>query len=1356
MPVSENTSKAGSLSQRRLALLAKRLEQEGLNAQQSAAIPRRANLLEYPLSSAQQRLCFLSLFEGGSHYNDHFNQRISGRLNVAVLERALGEILRRHEVMRSTFTLVDGQLVQRITPAQDVQLHRLDLQEVADPEREREAMRLAIEEARKPFDLANGPLWRFGLLALGPEDHILLITAHHICIDGWSRGVFLRELAELYEAFLAGRPSPLMELPIQYADYAAWHNQWLKSGAIVQQVEYWRQQIAGAPPLLELPSDKSRPPVQTFHGARHFLKIPKDLVVQLKGLSRGEGVTLFMTLLAAFQALLERYAPQEDIVVGSPVANRTRAETENLIGFFLNTIVLRSDLSGEPSFRELLKRVRETTLGALAHQDAPLEQLIEALQPGRDLSYSPLFQVFFVLQNTPMSAVEFGGLLIQPFEVDNGTAKFDLTLSLCETADGLTGWFEYSTDLFSAERVGCMATHFETLLNGVVANPNERLSKLPLLSAAENRRLLLEWNETHSDYSRMTCVHELFSQQAVRTPAAIAVEFQGQQLTYRQLEQRAEQLSVRLKSLGVGPDVLVAVYVRRSLDMIVGLLGVLKAGGAYLPLDLTFPAERLAFMLGDAQPKVLVTQTDLLSSLPAHTSTVLCLDASFGAPQIGPIQPSKPSNLAYVLYTSGSTGRPKGVQITHQAVVNFLSSMRRKPGVSPLDVVLALTTISFDIAGLEIWLPLTAGARVVLVSAEEAMDGSRLADVIHTAGVTLMQATPPTWRLLLESGWKGNPTLKALCGGEAWTTDLAERLLPRCASLWNMYGPTETTIWSAVSEVTRGERISIGRPIANTRLYVVDSNLEPVPVGVPGELLIGGDGVARGYLNRPELTAERFLADPFCGIPGERVYRTGDLVRLLPDGNIEHIRRIDQQVKVRGYRIELGEVETALSRNPAVREAVVIAETEPSGGNRLAAYLVCNSEMTPTAAELRRDLEKYLPEYMVPSSFLQLTHLPLTPNGKVDRKKLSLSAGSPMAADSEKVPPRDALESQLIGIWKKVLGRNSIGVRDNFFDLGGHSLSALRLFAEIKKNIGRQLPLATLFQAPTVEQLAAILRETGWTSPWHSLVPIQGGGSKPPFYCVHGGGGNVLLFRGLSRYLGTDQPFYGLQSRSVIGKGIEPTSVEELAAEYLKEIREFQPQGPYFLGGFCMGGKVAFEMARLLVSQGETVAFLALLDSYNHNGVPPYPGLGDRVSYFFQKSVFHWRNLTQLNYQERIAYFAEKLEGSRTREMERLSLFWRNLFSSTGDKGPEVFLEELNERAGFAYKPRPYPGKVVVFKPRMNFTFNCEPNMGWNDFVTGGLEIVELPAYPGAIFNEPFVRDLAHQLHLRLEQSGRL
>ncbi|GAB1541024.1 hypothetical protein NUACC21_36930 [Scytonema sp. NUACC21] len=956
------------------------LLQKGTETDQTIALRPMERNEHIPLSFAQQRMWFLQQLDvNSSFYNLPAAMRFEGNLDVTALEYSFNYIISRHETLRTNFIQVNGQPFQVIHPRRSLKLTLVDLQ--SERELESYCQQLAIEETQRPFDLSADPLVRASLFKLTETEHVLLLVMHHIISDGWSMGVLIREIAAVYQAVCSQKPFALPKLSVQYADFAIWQQQWLQQEELTKQLAYWKEKLAGATALLELPTDRPRPAVQTYRGATEKFALTKELSSALAALSQQQGVTLFMTLLAAFQILLYRYSNQTDICVGTPIGNRNGKEIEGLIGLFLNTLVLRSDLSGNPSFSNLLSQVRQVALDAYAHQDLPFEQLVEQLQPERSLSYTPLFQVMFVLLVAPTSQLQLPGLTLSPFPIESFTAKFDLTLSLENANTGLIGYLEYNTDLFDAATIARMVEHYQTLLSAVVANPHQKISELPLLTGKEKQQILVEWNGTQVDYPKQLCLHSLFEQQVEKTPDAVAVVFENEQLTYSQLNAKANQLAHHLGELGVEPEELVAICVERSIEMLVGLLAILKAGGAYVPLDPIYPSERLTYILEDSGVKVLLTQQTVANLLPEIHGHIVYLDSYLPVHQSS----SNPNihvcadNLAYAIYTSGSTGRPKGVQIPHRAVVNFLNSMSAQPGIVPEDVLVAVTTITFDIAALELFLPLSKGARLVLTR-DLIADGGQSTAALGTSSATIMQGTPATWRALLQAGFLGNRQLKILCGGEALDRELAVQLLERGDSLWNMYGPTETTIWSAVSQVHPDSgAVSIGRAIANTQFYILDANLQPVPVGVAGELHIGGDCLARGYLSRPELTAEKFIPNPFSSQPGERLYKTGDLVRYKSNGNIEYIGRIDHQVKVRGFRIELGEIESILSQHPTVQQAIVIAK-EIGGDKRLVGYVVPQAQVTPAIGELRSFLKQLLPEYMVPSYFVVLNAFPLTIN----------------------------------------------------------------------------------------------------------------------------------------------------------------------------------------------------------------------------------------------------------------------------------------------------------------------------------------------------------------------------------------
>ncbi len=1080
------SKRIAALSPEQRALLELRIKQKNVKHLQTSGIPKRTKSDALPLSSAQERLWILDQLEPElPTYNESILFRLIGSLDIVVLEQSFNDIIKRHEILRTSIRFAEGQPIQVTAPTKTIRLPIVDLQQLPETEREAKAQQLANQSCSEPFNLTEASLLRGLLIRLKENEHILLLTMHHIISDGWSWRVLFRELSTLYQAYSARNPSTLSELPIQYADFALWQRQQLQQPELKTQLAYWKQQLNGASQMLELPTDYPRPAVQTYRGRREALVLPQSLSSTLKSLSQREGVTLFVLLLAAFNTLLYRYSNSEDILVGTPVANRTRLETEPLIGCFINTLVLRTDLCGNPSFRELLARVRKVSLEAQAHQELPFEQLVQELQPDRVLSHTPLFQVMFVFQEPILQALELPNLTLQPLLADSGVAKFDLTLFVEETEQGLTGAIEYNTDLFRADTITRMLGHFQTLLTSIVANPDKRLSELQLLTDAEQHQLLVEWNDTQTDYPQDKCIHQLFEEQCLRTPDAVAVVFEDQPLTYRELNNRANQLAHYLQQLGVQPDVLVGICVERSLWLVVGLLGILKAGGAYVPLDPTYPQERQRFMLSDSGVSILLTHKSLLPQLPEHRSQVVCLDADWHAikqeSEENPPSEVKPTNLVYVLYTSGSTGRPKGVAIEHHSPVALVDWARRVFTCEQLAGVLASTSICFDLAVFELFVPLSVGGKVILV--ENAL---RLPS--ESQDITLINTVPSAIAQLLETGIPASVNTVALAG-EPVQNQLVQRLYRQdtLQQVFNLYGPSEDTTYSTYALVKKGTSQSppIGRPIANTQAYILDPHRQLVPIGVPGELHLSGVGLARGYFNRPELTDEKFIPNPYN--PGTRLYKTGDLVRYLPDGNIEYLGRIDHQVKIRGFRIELGEIEAGLSQHPDVYSAVVVAREDVLGSPRLVAYIVPNPEATVSVGELRSFLKQQLPEYMIPSAFVMLEALPLTPNGKVDRWALPASDTARPELEKPFVAPRTEVEERLAAIWSEVLGLEQVGVCDNFFELGGHSLLATQIVSRLREAFGLELPLRRLFESPTVAELAESIEEAIATT----ITPIQ-------------------------------------------------------------------------------------------------------------------------------------------------------------------------------------------------------------------------------------------------------------------------
>ena len=1120
----------------------------------------------------------------------------------------------------------------------------------------------------------------------------------------------------------------------------------------MESLSYWRGKLAGSIPLLDLPTDRSRPSVITDRSGLHPICLAEKLVNSLKIISADRDVDIFVTLLAIFKVLIYRYVDRQDILIGSPIKIGNRSAVDLL--------VFRTELSGNPTFTQVLERTNQVVSEASEHQDLPFDRLIEALEIERSPSYHPLFQVMFSwaqsnadLQNLARLTEKFN-ITRTRSTPDPRSSPLDLSLKLEQTASGIFGHFEYSTDLFEAATIDRMAMHFQKLVESIVANPAQSIDELNILTDSERHQLLVEWNQTQIDYPQQ-CIHQLFEAQVERTPDNIAIVFEQQQLTYRELDNRANQVAHYLQSQGILPNMLVGLYVERSPIMMIGLLGILKTGAAYVPLDPNHPLDRIEYVLEDAQIGIILTQQQLVGRLQ-HKSSVelICLDTDWAKistkPTSTPILAISPDQIAYLIYTSGSTGKPKGVEARHRGVVNFITSMQRQPGMTATDILLSVTTLSFDMAVLEIYLPITVGAQLVLVSREDAMDGRKLAATIAQLGITVMQGTPATWRVLLESGWQGAPSLKVITGAEPISTDLVTQLLAKSCSVWNLYGPTETTVWSTAYQVQGHEqRVPIGKPIANTEIYILDPHFQPVPIGVTGELYIGGAGLARGYWHKPDLTAEKFIPDPFSANPTARIYRTGDLARYLPTGEIECLGRIDFQVKLRGFRIELGGVEAILCQHPQIAQAVAIVREDNPEDRRLVAYITIDQQSdslkSPSVKQIREFLAGQLPSYMVPSTVVFLDTLPLTPNGKIDRRALP-APDHTRQLDTLLVTSDDELELQLTTMWEQVLKTQPIGIEDNFFDLGGHSLLAVRLIAEVEQIWHQKLPLATFIEAPTIRQFARIIRQGQGSTTWSSLVEIESRGSKTPLFCIHPVGGNVLEYYPLAHQLGLDRPIYGIQSQGLDGIQAPLTQIEAMAASYISDIQSVQPDGPYLLVGYSFGGLIAFEIARQLESQGKQVNLLALLDSESPSLLNVRPALLPTVG-------IHLQNFQQLNISDKVKYIKDRIVF-RLRYQNKENSQKEFMLDNWGADMPPAYLKvlEANFQAGENYLGKFYPGKITLFRSSIQpIAQALHPDLGWGD-LAGAVEVYDVSGHHRNLLKEPYIQAVARQLKSCIDQ----
>ncbi len=1266
----------------------------------------------YPAAQGQLQMWFLQQYAPKSpYYNIPMAFRLEGRLDLPRLEQAFHAVLWRHGALRTTFVMEEGNLVQCVASSLALNLHGHDLARTPPAQRENAASERIEAMACRPFDLTNEPLIRVELFRLHECEHLLALVVHHIVFDGWSQVNFCRELSAYYatgESAKAALPS----LPIEFADYSAWQDQRLRVPEFAEQYDYWQAKLGGELEPLDLPRDRARPTVSSYRGDNRSLALDSDLLAALKTRAQAEGVTLFMILLAAFKVLLFRHTAREDLRVGIPFANRQRAETEGMLGFFVNTLVMRTPVTGEVTFRELLQRVKRTAIEAFTHSELPFEKLVEMFA-GRFGNDRPvLVETLFVLQTLPEPSLTLDDLQVTPWPVHTHTAKVDLTLFMNENAGDWTATAEYSTDLFDAERIDRLLGHWRVLLESIVAQPAARVAELPMLTPSERQRLLVDWNETARDYPREKSVHQLFAEQAAATPVAIALVAGGSApLTYHELNERADRLASHLQDAGVRRGDLVGLSVERSIEMVVALLGILKAGGAYWAIEENLPDERRRTLLADARPRLVLARkssADQLAHLIEKSGAgcrVVALEDLLAAPAM-PLRESVAvgaDDPVYVSYTSGSTGRPKGVLVPHRGVVRLVKNADYV-SLDARETILQMAPLSFDASTFELWGALLNGGRVVLMPPGPP-SLAQIGAAIRDGAVTTLWLTAGLFHLMVEQRLEDlKPLRQLLAGGDVLSPEhlrKVRRALPHCRVI-NGYGPTENTTFTCcypvMDERDLATSVPIGKPIANTQVYVLDGSQQPVPIGVEGELYAGGDGVALGYLNEPQLTAERFVSDPFSARPDGRLYRTGDRVRWRADGNLEFHGRLDSEIKIRGYRVDLGEIETRLRDCSGIREALVIRDEESSGDGRLIAYVVLDEGADIPVESLREHTRNCLPDYMIPGAFVILERLPLLSNGKIDRRHLPAPAAARENLPNEQQQPLNLLEVGLTEIWRSLFHRRHIGRQENFFELGGHSLLAARLMAEIDDRFGCNLPIAALFHAPTIETLSRRLTEEDCAPLWTSLVPLQPEGTRPPLFFTHGWGGDVFCFQPLARLLPPEQPSYGLQAVGLDGKALRHTSVEEMAAHYVQEIRSFQPEGPYYVGGYSMGGLIAFEIAQQLFQTGQRVAMVALLDTARQPA--PWTVFARTLAPFFrERSKVHFERLHRMSTVERFHYFGHCVFSfykwlTRNRANPAVITAGQNESDQTAvlPKYGDYYVAVAS-----AYRLRRYPGSIDVF-----------------------------------------------------------
>lgn len=1285
-------------------------------------------------------------------YNEPVTLRYRGQLNPSALEQAFNAFVARHEAWRTSFILEQGEVVQQIHAEIRTSLRPVDLTGLPEAGREAESLRLAHNQAIQPLPLEQAPLFRATLVRMAEDDFRLHLLLHHLIFDGFSlRRTFLPELAELYRAFSEGGQPSLPDSTLQYGDFANWRRRQADSPAMQPHLAYWRRQLGGELPVLRLPADRARPAAISHRGNVFRFNIPRDLTAGLRALGQASGATLYMALLTTFKAVLLRYSGQEsspaDVIVGSVADGRRRPELEGMMGYILDIFAVRTRPELDQSFSAYLRQVRQAVIEALGASEVPFERVVQALELKRDLSHNPIFQTVFAFQPTADAAHSLWE--IGTTEISTGTAKFDLYVEADEKPAHTAVRIFYSTDLFEQATIARMAGHWLTLIEGAVRAPETPLAELPLLTPAELHQMLVDWNDQATPIPNQT-MHGLFEVQATRTPDAPAVHFEGARLTYAELDREAGRLATALQHAGARAGALAAIFLDRSQFLVAGLLGILKTGAAYLPLDPGTPAARIALCLEDAVPTVILTQRSRVADLPPTSARVVVLEDILAAPlPAEPFRPevaTTPDDLAYIIHTSGSTGRPKGVELRHRGVVNFLLSMKLEPGFTARDILVAVTTISFDIAVLELFLPLITGGQVVVAPRETALDPTLLAALLARSRCTVLQATPATWTGLVGSQWSGKPGLKALCGGEALKRSLADRLLALGLELWNVYGPTETTIWSTVRRVEAGAGpIPVGRPIANTTAYILDARQQPVPIGIPGELYLGGAGLARGYRNSPDLTNEKFVSPAISG--GERLYRTGDYAIFREDGSIECQGRSDHQVKVRGYRIELEDVEVNLAAHPAVAAAAAKAWPDPDGGWRLCAYLVGAGGAPPDAAGMRQFLRGRVAEYMIPTEIVPLAELPLTANGKVDRKLLARP--EPSTPQGLATSDLQGEELRLARIWAELLRVDNIAATDNFFDLGGHSLMLLRLSRLIQKEFALELPLSQLFQTPTIAGLAQVIRQlaTSESDTWNSLVPLNPRGSKRPLFLVH----SLMLYGRLPHALGDDQPFYGLQPLPFEDHHGQDY-VEFMLADHIRQIKRVQPHGPYQIAGWCFAGWLAYEVARRLEAGGDRVSLLALLDSWcpykgsapleaGVSGEPIRRGLRTRLRSLAFKVNFRGRQFVRLGAVERRgamgrmlrdlwSKYTLPLERSAKSRLYRLILRFNLPMPDLLRDSTVVTYDWLR-----TYQVKPFGGEINLIRPGdIAVPPDADPCCGWRPLTSGEIRSHFVPGDRSTMF----------------------
>ena len=1315
-----------------------------------------------PASESQLEIwtsCLIGGDDANRAYNESASLLLTGIFDKSAMTRALQGLVNRHQSLRTAFS-ADG---KNICVFKDLQLD-VEYKDLSDESVNEQQDYIRIFNKRNALttlNLVTGPLFKCSILKLSKHEHLLTLNAHHIICDGWSIGILMQDLSKLYSGYAKHEPLTLPPAPA-FSDFAFEQTAAMDSPDYQETRRYWISQFKESNHILDLPTDYQRPAFRTYKSQRIDVKLSASLASKIKKLGKDTGSSFVTTLLAAFEVFLQKLTGQEEVIIGLPSAGQPATGNFRLVGHCVNLLALRSCPKGHEPFSTYLKKRRSDVLDAYEHQLYTFGSLLKALNIPRDPTRIPLVPVMFNIDMGLDDDVRFYNLnhklISNPREFEN----FELFLNIAGNEEAPTFEWSYNTQLFKAKSIRVLMNKFEYLLGKIVEAPDTLIADIPQANEVELALQQTARNNTRTVYPYEKALHQLIDSIADEHPQNIALKCGSQAVTYLELQRQSNRLAALLIEKEVKKGDKVAVAVERSAEMVIALLAVMKAGGVYVPLDPQFPLERIKFMLTDSEAVMLITSKDQKEKYES-AARVLVLEEEWE--NITKYDSAAPAitvggdDLIYILYTSGSTGVPKGVQVSHRNMVNFLCSMQDKPGITINDKLLAVTTISFDISGLEMFLPLATGAQAYIAGSAQAKDGNALLQIVKDEGITLMQATPYTWRIMIEAGWDHTNKLKVICGGEALPLELAQRLLKRSSSLWNVYGPTETTIWSTIKHITVSDKvITIGKPVNNTTVYILDKNLKILAPGVAGEIFIGGDGVAKGYFNRPQLNYERFIDDPFANEPGQKMYCTGDLGKFTSDGEIECLGRMDSQVKIRGYRIETGEIEYQLSQQPDIREAIVMARPDQFGIDKLVAFIVVNYDEDVQGppgqhSRWRGNLRQVLPEYMLPDNFLEVPALPLTPNGKVDKKALLKFSIAQREEGSGFIAPRTDVEKMVADIWIDALGLKKVGVHDNFFELGGHSLIAVQVMSKIEKETGKRLPLATLFECSTVEKLAQLINLDGKAVSWDSLVPIKPGGSKMPLYMVHGAGLNVLLFNTLAMGMSEDQPVYGLQAKGLDGIDEPLKSIEEIAAHYIAAIKEQNPYGPYALAGYSFGGIIAYEMARQMEASGKEVKMLAMFDTYAYRS----PYYDAPLTKYYKRGKFLMR---------RIAYALKFTNGFKStitdkgvsvkRKLTRL--YWKFKYgddqSKVGLFGYSNRVDEMNEYAERHYQLQPYNIKVDLFRAvKRTFYMDDFENLGWIPYAQKGVKIHDIPGEHNTIFKAPNNRVFAEVLQKCLDEA---